>query len=343
LIGGGNVVSHGRVEVYNRGIWEAVCSDDWDLKDANVVCRQLGFEGALTETKLGAFGRETEGRRRDGVRCTGVRFVGEKTSRKGLVQVYYNKTWGWVCADQWNKQNADVACRMMGFNGSLSTGFEIQNSKEASITSWMNNLQCTGKESSLLSCVHDKQRSRECTNGKIAWTTCKERKDFQPPDDLFTVPSTAEINIVTGLSGVSPSIAKASNPRDSRSQPYLTAVIVLSCFVIIAIPCMSFLFWKLWRYFQDARDNTKAKKKDTEVYEEHYVPSIPRERGETLYFELRSRAPQGQVAAERHYEGLQHNDCPDYQNINDEKIYGVYDEIGKIPSNVYEEVSPPTA
>ena len=117
---------------------------------------------------------------------------------------------------------------------------------------------------------------------------------------------------------------------DSRSQPYLTAVIVLSCFVIIAIPCMSFLFWKLWRYFQDARDNTKAKKKDTEVYEEHYVPSIPRERGETLYFELRSRAPQGQVAAERHYEGLQHNDCPDYQNINDEKIYGVYDEIGKV-------------
>ena len=69
LIGGGNVVSHGRVEVYNRGIWEAVCSDDWDLKDANVVCRQLGFEGALTETKLG--GRETEGRWRDGVRCTG--------------------------------------------------------------------------------------------------------------------------------------------------------------------------------------------------------------------------------------------------------------------------------
>ena len=71
LIGGSNVVSHGRVEVYNRGIWEAVCSDDWDLKDANVVCHQLGFEGALTETKLGAFGRGTKGRWRDDVRCTG--------------------------------------------------------------------------------------------------------------------------------------------------------------------------------------------------------------------------------------------------------------------------------
>ena len=88
----------------------------------------------------------------------------------------YNKTWGWVCADKWNKQDADVACRMMGFNGSLLTGFEIQNITETGIPSWLNNLQCTGKESSLFSCVRDKRRSDECPNGKTAWTTCKERE-----------------------------------------------------------------------------------------------------------------------------------------------------------------------
>jgi len=65
---------------------------------------------------------------------------------------------------------------MMGFNGSLLTGFEIQNIRETGILSWLNNLQCTGKEGSLLSCVHDKQRLHECANGKIAWTTCKERE-----------------------------------------------------------------------------------------------------------------------------------------------------------------------
>ena len=53
-----------------------------------------------------------------------ARFVGGRSPREGLVQVYYNKTWNWVCADQWDKQDADVACRMMDFDGSLSAAFE---------------------------------------------------------------------------------------------------------------------------------------------------------------------------------------------------------------------------
>ena len=93
---------------------------------------------------------------------------------------------------------------------------------------------------------------------------------------------------------------------------------------------MSFLIWKQWRYLQKGSDNAKAENNDIEAYEEEDIPSIPRETGETLYFELRSRPPQGQDATERHYQGLQHNDFPDYQNMNDEKIHEVYEEIGKV-------------
>ena len=117
---------------------------------------------------------------------------------------------------------------------------------------------------------------------------------------------------------------------DSRSQPFLTAAVVLSGFLLIAIACMSFLTWKLWRYFQDTRANTKAEKNDIEHYERHGVASIPTEKEETSYFELRPVAPQGQDDTERHYQGLQHNDFPDYQNMNSEKIHGVYEEIGKV-------------
>ena len=47
LVGWGNVTSQGRVEVFYKGSWGGVCGTNWDIKDAIVVCRQLGFQGAL--------------------------------------------------------------------------------------------------------------------------------------------------------------------------------------------------------------------------------------------------------------------------------------------------------
>ena len=40
---GGNATS-GRVEICNNNDWGRVCSDGWDNNDAEVACRQLGFE-----------------------------------------------------------------------------------------------------------------------------------------------------------------------------------------------------------------------------------------------------------------------------------------------------------
>ncbi|XP_072181432.1 scavenger receptor cysteine-rich domain-containing protein DMBT1-like [Diadema setosum] len=69
---GGSSENEGRVEIRCNGQWGTVCDDYWDINNAHVVCRQLGYSSASNYFRLAHFGEGSGPIWLDSIRCAGT-------------------------------------------------------------------------------------------------------------------------------------------------------------------------------------------------------------------------------------------------------------------------------
>ncbi|KAI4893223.1 hypothetical protein NFI96_026518, partial [Prochilodus magdalenae] len=190
----------GRVEVLHRGQWGTVCGDNWDMRDAAVVCRELGCgeavdalsdahfgpgsgpiwlddvecsgsESTLKNCKSLGFGKHKCGQKRcAGVICSGIRLVGGSRC-SGRVEVLHGGTWYTVCDADFDQQDAEVVCRELGCGLPVEVlGGAAFGRGEGQV--WSEELQCRGNESQIYSCPSSPSLKHSCSHDSDMGLVC---------------------------------------------------------------------------------------------------------------------------------------------------------------------------
>uniref|UniRef100_A0A3B1JI05 SRCR domain-containing protein n=1 Tax=Astyanax mexicanus TaxID=7994 RepID=A0A3B1JI05_ASTMX len=197
LRGGGGSCS-GMLEVYHNAEWGSVCGDLWDIRDAQVVCRQLGCGPALSANRSAADGsgegttwmnrvkcrgneihlwdyvfnvdQSCDHTRDVGMICSGVRLVnGSRCS--GRVEVLQGESWVTVCDSDFDQQGAEVVCRELGCGSPVEVlGAAAFGRGEGQV--WSEELQCRGNESQIHFCPTSSSLKHNCSHDNDVGLVC---------------------------------------------------------------------------------------------------------------------------------------------------------------------------
>ena len=101
------------------------------------------------------------------------------------MEIFYNGNWGTVCDDYWDRNDARVVCRQLGFPDAVSAPHSARfGSGSGKI--WLDDVRCLGNESSIVNCSHNGWGSHNCGHSEDASVICSS---MLSPQVFFDHPS----------------------------------------------------------------------------------------------------------------------------------------------------------
>ncbi|XP_029440767.1 deleted in malignant brain tumors 1 protein-like [Rhinatrema bivittatum] len=192
----------GRVEVLHGTQWGTICDDDWDMDDAQVVCRQLncslpqaaltsawfkegtgpiwldnvecqGNESHLAQCKAQAWSMHNCQHNEDaGVVCTDVRIVNGPSPCAGRVELAYDDQWGTICGRGWDLRDAQVVCKQLNC-GSVLSALGAAQYGQGNGTIQLSEVNCKGTENFLNKCSPG-TKNMNCSHAEDASVVCSD-------------------------------------------------------------------------------------------------------------------------------------------------------------------------
>ena len=99
-----------------------------------------------------------------------IRLAGGQ-SNHGRIEVYYNGNWTGFCYNNWDQNDGLVACRSLGFTNISSYTCCAHDIPKAAST-YITNVNCTGRESSLSQCSYTIANNSVCNRYNTVSITC---------------------------------------------------------------------------------------------------------------------------------------------------------------------------
>ncbi|XP_049432536.1 deleted in malignant brain tumors 1 protein-like [Epinephelus fuscoguttatus] len=153
------------------------------FEDAGVICEEIPSTTSPAPTPPGPL----------------VRLVNSTSRCSGRVEILHNGQWGTVCDDFWNLNDAQVVCRQLGCGRAVEAP---QSARFGQGTGqiWLDNLQCSGSESSLQDCPHDGLGTHDCAHSEDASVICEEITTTTP---LIPTTPSVPVRLVNSVSSCS--------------------------------------------------------------------------------------------------------------------------------------------